>query len=196
MTTLRRINRRKRLARLCAAGAVIAVSLAAWARWSYLATPANASPETALTAFLEGNPAEAFRHIRSCAVRGSSACQEDLAFAYFEGNGTHADPVKGIWWLIRSFGNGNAEAAYGIGSILLTGDFNAHKNQRYALWWLRQASEAGSAEAMKLIGDAYRFGWGVKASAETASAWYVRASVNGSLAAGEAIRSLFFSWSN
>lgn len=167
---------------------LLAAAAAAALRFHALVTPV---PEPQSGGTEAGLRAE-FHNSRACAIMGDALCQEQLSFFYFEGVGTRREPVKGIWWLIRSFNNGNPRAAFDVGRILLTGEFGAHKNQRYAIWWLKRASEAGSANAEKLLGDAYRLGWGVPRNLETASAWYVLSAEHGNPEAAREIRALFF----
>ena len=144
----------------------------------------------ALTAANRGDRDAAFRNYRRCAILGDRACQKALALSYLHGTGTKADAGKAIGWLVHSYSKGDAESAALIGELLLTGNYGVHPNRRYALQWLRRAYEGGATVAGKLIGDAYRYGWGVTKNWETASYWYTQASLRGCPEADDAMQSL------
>ena len=137
-----------------------------------------------------GKRAEAFQAYRRCAIRGNAACQRELALCYLYGRGTASNAEKAIGWLVHSYEKGNAESAALIGRLLLTGEHGVHPNRRYALEWLKKAHESGVPVASKLIGDAYRYGWGVKKNWETASYWYTQSSLAGCPEADDAMHSL------
>lgn len=88
----------------------------------------------------------------SYAIEGSPVAQ--LAYGYARLNGLHVQQSisEGLFWLLRSYNNGNAKAALLLASVYLEGKYIAASSEK-ALLYASYAAEQGLAEGQYFLAN-------------------------------------------
>lgn len=86
---------------------------------------------------------------------GDADLQSDVGYAYAKGKSLPHDVAQAELWYRLAVKNGNAHAAFRLGSSYLYGFDGFEKNIKNALEYLTYAAEHGQAYAMSTLGDLY-----------------------------------------
>jgi len=136
-------------------------SLALFAAFSLLNSPAWAGLEEGVAAYEAGNLPLAVKEFRAGAATNDVSCQYNLAIMYEQGIGVAKDEKEAVVWYRKAAEQGNANAQFNLGVLYENGrgttvDF-AQANQ-----WYRKAAVQGDALAIGNLGMLYVRGDGVK----------------------------------
>lgn len=104
------------------------------------------------------------------ALLGSAIAQFSIGMARLHGLSSPANPGEGIFWLRRSYGNGNLAAALAIASAYHEGT-GVSKNPVKAAGFACEAAEKGSAKAQYVFACYCIEGLGVPRNNELALFW-------------------------
>ncbi len=141
---------------------------------------AQAGPvPSASTATGGGEMPSAVRQFLSPAETGDPLAQLKLASMYFHGDGVRQDYTQALEWATKSVAQGNVEAMYLTGNILLYGPIDSEVAARDAAFWYAAAAGRGHVEAQYALGLLYFTGKGVQQDEEKAQRWFERAAGNG-----------------
>ncbi len=86
---------------------------------------------------------------------GDASLQSDVGYAYAKGKSLPHDVEQAEKWYSLAVNNGNAHAAFRLGSSYLYGFDGFEKNIEKALKYLSYAAEHGQTYAMSTLGDLY-----------------------------------------
>ena len=129
----------------------------------------------------------AFDYCRRAAELGLPEAQYELAAMYALGRGTAVDNNKALEWGRKAMDQGNLDAKYSVGRLLLIRE-NA-SDQKEALELLNQAIDGGIDEAGMFLAEAYTSGrHGVPQDQAAATAILGQLSARGNTKAAEAIK--------
>lgn len=115
------------------------------------------------------------------AKAGDSLSQYEVAMLYKNGSGTGKNPTETKQWLERAAQQGNLDAQYKLGDMLLSTDSTT--NKKLGLEWLLMAAEASHALSQYRYGQALEVGEGIDKDFTIAVIWYQHAAENGVAAA-------------
>ena len=115
----------------------------------------------------EEQKAEGVKWYRKAAEQGDAESQYNLAECYAYAIGVSQDETESMNWLQKAAENGWPEACLRLGKRYLY-----LRNDVEAVKWLRKA-EWG--DALYLLGECYRYGWGVPQDEKEAAKWYRKA---------------------
>ena len=117
--------------------------------------------------------AESINWHRKAAELGSARAMEVLSDRYFLGIGVLADESEAMNWLRKAAEcDGHNLAKLGMRYLYL-------RNDEEAVQCFRKAAEQGSDRAQYMLGECYRYGWGVPQDAEEAAECYRKAKRKG-----------------
>jgi tetratricopeptide (TPR) repeat protein len=124
----------------------------------------------------EGSPE--FRSQFQLASAGDTEAMNNVAYAYYYGEGVRGDQAKAIEWYKRAAEEGNSRAMYNLGQAYEQG-WGVAQNSEEAAAWYEEAAEAGHVKAMYTIATIYERGEGVDQDDEKAAEWYLKAAEAG-----------------
>jgi len=127
-----------------------------------------------------GNLKAAFDLFERAATQGDKSAQFWLAYFYEEGIGVEEDPIKGMYWTLKSGDEG------------YTGPYEDEADYlRRTIEEMKQAFERGEETSLLNLGLFYDVGLGVAVDKEQAMVWYLRALEHGDTAAFNNIAILY-----
>jgi TPR repeat protein len=109
---------------------------------------------------------EEFKQALAEAERGGAEAMVVVAGAYFQGNGTAANPEQGMFWLQKAAAGGNAEAQNLLAEIFKE--------------WIAEAGKGG-ADSQIAAGSAYLKGIGTEVDFKQAVFWFKKAAARGDI---------------
>lgn len=121
---------------------------------------------------------EAIKELQHKAEKGDAKAQNNLGYAYDNGEGVPKDRAEGVKWFRRSAEQGNAFAQHNLGVAYFNG-YGVQKDSVESMKWWRKAAEQGFAEAQVSLGSAYYSGEGVPKDSVEAYAWWNIAAAKG-----------------
>jgi len=124
---------------------------------------------------LGGNRLEALLHR---ADDGDAKAQAELALAYVAGKIGPHDTKAAARWATRAGAQGNADAQYLIGSLLLSGD-GITADPKKAFEWFSKSAAQGNLKAMHNLAIANVQGRGTAKDPAAAANWFARAASQG-----------------
>ena len=110
--------------------------------------------------------------LASLAIRGDTRAEELLGLRYLDG--APVNEAEGAKWLERAAQNGEAVAAYRLGTLYEHGQGVPADPSRAAMWYV-VAAKAGNRRAMHNLALAYAEGVGVPKNPSLAAQWFARA---------------------
>ena len=129
---------------------------------------------------------DAFAYFENAAGKGHAKAQYNLALAYERGLGVVRDREKSLHWLHKAAAQGNADAQYMIG-LLLLGERDAADSAPQApaeaISWFERAAGAGNTNAQLQLGTLYLEGKLVPEDPGKAIRWFGAALENGEIMA-------------
>ena len=105
---------------------------------------------------------------------GTMACAP-----YQEGESGCVAVPDSIQMLIDAAEKGEAEAAYDLGGMYLSGKDDIKADTAKAIFWIRKAAEGGHAEAQAFMGAAYYDGIGLPVDTVESWKWWLKGAENG-----------------
>ncbi len=113
---------------------------------------------------------DAFHAYLSLAEQGYVASQRFVGWLYFRGEGVQRDKTQALLWLEKAAEGGDAEAAFGVGRVLMS-------DQRFgdAYKWYEMAGQQGYLPAMYWTARFLQNGWGVNEDKRLALSTYAEA---------------------
>lgn len=139
-----------------------------------ISSPAQASFEDGVRAYLAQDYQTAIAEWRPLAQKGHAAAQFGLGLSYENGRGVKRDLTEAAIWYRKAAEQGLADAQFNLGNLYLNGTGVA-KDPDEAVRWYRRAAEQGMPHAQVNLGYSYEVGSGVPQSAEQAVSWYRKA---------------------
>lgn len=126
-----------------------------------------------LIAYTVGDFSSAFAQLHPLAEKNMSLAQLFVGRAYADGIGVAQNCERATHWLTLAAQNGNAEAAYDLGSANDQGRC-MHRNPFEAIAWYRIAAANGDTRAPNAIGEIYLRHIAYAPNAQTAALWFKR----------------------
>jgi TPR repeat protein len=144
-----------------------------------LMSAAVAGPfEDGAAAYVRGDYATAIRLWRPLAEQGDAAAQNELGFAYYNGQGVPQDYAEAVKWYRLAAQQGYADAQFNLGLMYSYGK-GVSQDDAEAVKWYRKAAEQGNAMAQFNLGFMYVKGQGVPQDYIQAHMWFNLAAANG-----------------
>ena len=112
------------------------------------------------------------------AQAGDAGAEEQVGFAYANGEGTSQDFAKAIIWYRKAAEQGEANAQYNLGAMYHEGQ-GVSKDYAEATRLFRKAADQGNVAAEWSLGALYNFGQGVTLDYTEAAHWYSKAADQG-----------------
>lgn len=160
-------------------GLMVGVALVGGRAW------ADPAPDLAAAwaAYLRGDHAQALKVIKPLAEAGNADAEYDLGTMYSDGHGVPRDPREAEAWWEKAANQGQAEAEFSLGFLLLYGAGEGPNavdaDPQAGLPWLEQAAAQGHASAQYFLGYLYWSGIAVPADPEKALDYSLRAAEQG-----------------
>jgi uncharacterized protein len=134
--------------------------------------PAIAGPlEEGVTAYQNGDYAEALRLWRPLANQGNAIAQAHLGLMYTFGRGVPKNDAEAVAWLRKAAAQGNSEGEGRLGVMYLYGE-GVPQDYAQAHMWLRKGAEQGDFVAQDSLGYLYETGKDVPQDYVQAHMWY------------------------
>jgi len=123
------------------------------------------------------------------AQQGDASAQNNLASAYFTGNGVSKDATKAVYWFRKAAEKGNIAAQSNLAYCYQEG-VGIGKDLKQAFVWQKKAAEQGDLMSQNDLGFYYEYGFGVAVDLEQAEVWYRKAANQGYAQAKKNLESL------
>lgn len=160
-------------------GGLLAIAMV----FSAAASIAGDAPiEPALKAFDRGDFVQAAKQLLPLAESGNAVAQHKISILYFYGKGVSEDEKLALEWAKKSAAQGNVDAMYFLGTMLVFGDEAAKlvdDPDREAAKWYFDAARQGHADAEYGLGLMFLAGKGVVQDQAEAEKWIRRAAEHG-----------------
>jgi hypothetical protein len=127
--------------------------------------------EDGLTAYQDGDYAEALRLWRPLANQGNAIAQAELGVMYTYGRGVPQNDAQAVAWLSKAAAQGNAWGEGRLGQMYLNGQ-GVQRDYAQAHMWLRKGAEQGDSLSQDSLGYLYETGKGVPQDYIQAHMWY------------------------
>ena len=115
---------------------------------------------------------EALRYFLLAAEQKYSRAMCNVAYCYEYGKGTEVNAVEAVRWYQRAVDQGNIEAHFDLGSILLNGRSGVPADIPRAKELIRYAAEEGYATSQAMLGALYADGTISEINMKEALKWY------------------------
>lgn len=105
------------------------------------------------------------------ALRGDTAAQSYLGFAYYRGTEVRKDSAEAVKWWKKAADKGDLQSQQYLGWVYASGDGVPRDFSEAVSWW-RKAAEQGNPKAQASLGLAYYKGEGLPRDYAQAFCWF------------------------
>ena len=124
------------------------------------------------------NAAEGLAWTRQAVALGEPWAVQNLTGWFEDERLPLAEREASYRWFLAEAGRGNTDAMAAV-AFLPGFEDSLHPDPAHCIGWAQRAADAGSPLGMRLVGSAYRRGWGVKQDRALAVSWWQRATAAG-----------------